>query len=341
MKKFLPSSSGLQRRSERESLLGNPTSDEHFKRAPPTDPRNLLTSHGTQVKAKKDDDDYRGASAPSRPREPFVAVDVPPGATLQSLALKYNVPTAELKRLNNLLSENELYALKKLKVPVKPSSLLSEHLPAPEIHSATDRQQNPESGSNNGWMVEHFASSPSHDGTRSSEISSPTAISDESGDNLAVNSLDLRSQSIGGRSQNRQLRKTRKLLRDVDKDIAQAKVKNLSIRSTVIGQATTDGWDLQEEDEDDEEFEMGFLGNGTNESSVLLLPSQHSVKITSAVPQSSKLLCVACVILIVVAVIVILIFSEYEYEEIEHRNRTVTGSDDFHDHHHLDRDSKT
>lgn len=67
---------------------------------------------------------------PFRPQqvEPHVEVDVPAGATLASLALKYNVALSELKRINNLISENELHAHATLKIPAKPDSIRSQML---------------------------------------------------------------------------------------------------------------------------------------------------------------------------------------------------------------------
>ena len=53
-------------------------------------------------------------------------VEIQPNETLTSVSLKYNVATSELKRVNNLLTENEFFALKRIKIPVKPSSLLTE-----------------------------------------------------------------------------------------------------------------------------------------------------------------------------------------------------------------------
>ena len=49
--------------------------------------------------------------------------------TIAKVALKYNVPISELKRVNNLLNDAEFHALKRIKVPVKAASLLTELLP--------------------------------------------------------------------------------------------------------------------------------------------------------------------------------------------------------------------
>ena len=49
---------------------------------------------------------------------------IEPGDTLLSLSLRFNVPIAELKRVNNILTDQGFYGLRVLKVPVQPFSLL-------------------------------------------------------------------------------------------------------------------------------------------------------------------------------------------------------------------------
>lgn len=52
---------------------------------------------------------------------------------------------------------------------------------------------------------------------------------------------------------------------------------------------------------------------------VLLLPSEHSVKV-SKVSNKSKMAFVACVALIVISVALILWFADFEYGKISHEN---------------------
>ena len=49
---------------------------------------------------------------------------IEPSDTLLSISIKFNVPIAELKRVNNILTNQSFYALRILKVPVQPFSLL-------------------------------------------------------------------------------------------------------------------------------------------------------------------------------------------------------------------------
>lgn len=50
------------------------------------------------------------------------------GETLRSISLKYRVPLSELKRVNNIIQDNEIFALNTLKIPVKANSVLAEML---------------------------------------------------------------------------------------------------------------------------------------------------------------------------------------------------------------------
>ena len=68
---------------------------------------------------KKTDDNIK-----RMPPHQTIECDIQPGDNLASLSLKYRVPIAELKRVNNILTEQGFYALKRIKIPVKPYSLL-------------------------------------------------------------------------------------------------------------------------------------------------------------------------------------------------------------------------
>ena len=68
------------------------------------------------------------------PLDQCVEAEVQPGDTLTKISLKYNIPVAELKRVNNIISENQFYALKRIKIPVRAASLLTELLPS--VHQA-------------------------------------------------------------------------------------------------------------------------------------------------------------------------------------------------------------
>ncbi|KAL4641915.1 lysM and putative peptidoglycan-binding domain-containing protein 4-like [Arapaima gigas] len=73
----------------------------------------------------------RGAASAKREHERVGDVlllerSISHGDTLNTLALQYGCKIADIKRVNNLIREQDLYALKSIKIPVKKHSLLTE-----------------------------------------------------------------------------------------------------------------------------------------------------------------------------------------------------------------------
>lgn len=85
-----------------------------------------------------------GSPGRRRPQGPTIQRDIQPSDSLVSLSIKYKVPIAELKRVNNILTEQGFFALKKIKIPVKPFSLLQ-----PDDIDGSENGRN-----NNGWLLE-------------------------------------------------------------------------------------------------------------------------------------------------------------------------------------------
>ncbi|NXA05487.1 LYSM4 protein, partial [Sapayoa aenigma] len=52
--------------------------------------------------------------------------EITAGDSLNKLALQYGCKVADIKRVNNFMREQDLYALKSIKIPVKPHGLLTE-----------------------------------------------------------------------------------------------------------------------------------------------------------------------------------------------------------------------
>lgn len=52
--------------------------------------------------------------------------EIQPSDTIQSFSLQYGCTIAELKRVNNLYSDQDFYALKTIKIPVQPHGILTE-----------------------------------------------------------------------------------------------------------------------------------------------------------------------------------------------------------------------
>ncbi|KAF7397427.1 hypothetical protein HZH68_008649 [Vespula germanica] len=68
-------------------------------------------------------------SSTSSPRKvEVINVIVKPEDTLQALALRYRCTISELKRINKIHKENEIYARRSIKVPIQPFSILTEGL---------------------------------------------------------------------------------------------------------------------------------------------------------------------------------------------------------------------
>jgi LysM repeat protein len=150
------------------------------------------------VNTKKDEDLSPG---PRTPRDQTIECDIQPNDTLSNLALKYNLPLAELKRVNNIMKDSEFYALKRIKIPVKPSSFLRELIPG--VHSETNRREN-------GWYVE------------SKEIGASSNLSSSlvsSGYSSPCSELD----SSTYKQENRDKKKVKRFLKDMDKDLERIK----------------------------------------------------------------------------------------------------------------------
>ncbi|XP_011305229.1 lysM and putative peptidoglycan-binding domain-containing protein 3 [Fopius arisanus] len=63
----------------------------------------------------------------STPRKvEVIVVTLKPEDTLQALALRYRCTISELKRINNIHKENEIFARRVMKVPVQPFSIFTE-----------------------------------------------------------------------------------------------------------------------------------------------------------------------------------------------------------------------
>ncbi|XP_037946684.1 lysM and putative peptidoglycan-binding domain-containing protein 3 isoform X2 [Teleopsis dalmanni] len=71
----------------------------------------------------------------AKPRfENTIEAKVQPGDTLQALALRFHCKVADIKRLNKIDKENEIFARKVVKIPVNEHSILLETLPT--IHKS-------------------------------------------------------------------------------------------------------------------------------------------------------------------------------------------------------------
>jgi len=168
--------------------------------------------------------------SPSRhqPRDQTIECDIQPSDTLSSLALKYNIQLAELKRVNNILNDAEFFALKRIKIPVRPTSLLNELLPG--VHSE-------ESRNNNGWLVETKESPKLLSSDISSHVStgqsSPYSEPDtDPGFGRLSGNVGL-GDSSAVFHESRDKRKVKKFLKEMDKDLNRIREKQTEFEPVI------------------------------------------------------------------------------------------------------------
>ncbi|EAT41007.1 AAEL007321-PA [Aedes aegypti] len=66
--------------------------------------------------------------------ERWMEAQVLPGDTLQAIALRFNCTIAELKKINKIDKDNEIFARRIIRVPITPHSILLETLP--KVHTS-------------------------------------------------------------------------------------------------------------------------------------------------------------------------------------------------------------
>lgn len=64
-----------------------------------------------------------------KPQDHFIEAQVQKGDTLQAIALRFYCSISELKRINHIHKDNEIFARRTIKVPVTPYSVLTELVP--------------------------------------------------------------------------------------------------------------------------------------------------------------------------------------------------------------------
>jgi len=154
-------------------------------------------------------------------RDQTMEYKIQPDDTLVSISFKYKVQVAELKRINMILRDAEFFALKKMKIPVHPTSLLTEILPG---------DPPPEQGvfqNNNGWKVENKEETPNK--SLVSNISLTSSEPNSPGYGCEADSEGPTSPHIKGGNCNKQKKKVRKMFSNVDKEIDAIKLKQADL----------------------------------------------------------------------------------------------------------------
>lgn len=85
----------------------------------------------------------------------YLTRDIQEGDTLNSIALQYHCSVADIKRANNLLTEQDFFALRSVKIPVRRFSVLT------ETHNAATLKSASPTGTRHPPQVSHITSLPS------------------------------------------------------------------------------------------------------------------------------------------------------------------------------------
>jgi len=290
---------------ERSRLLADDTNQDDFEVKYSGD-SHINISSKKRTRKLSDDEICNLVDVGNVPKAPpldqCVEAEVQPGDTLTKISLKYNIPVAELKRVNNIISENQFYALKRIKIPVRAASLLTELLPS--VH-----QSKGEAKLENGWYVREVPS-PVQSGTGASSTvpSSPPSETEFELVQLSGNSSHLESlpttQEAAGTS--KQTKRAKRFLKNVDKDLARIKE-----RLDIDDDTETDNEDNDEIIKNTSLIIRGDSINGENYE-------ENNGFVDSIRASKSRTACVLFVIIITVVFIVILIFAHHEFGVIQH-----------------------
>lgn len=85
----------------------------------------------------------------------YLTRDIQEGDTLNSIALQYHCSVADIKRANNFLTEQDFFALRSVKIPVRRFSVLT------ETHNAATLKSGSPTGTRHPPQVSHITSLPS------------------------------------------------------------------------------------------------------------------------------------------------------------------------------------
>ncbi|CAH0401321.1 unnamed protein product [Chilo suppressalis] len=96
--------------------------------------RNHVMQGGDDMFAHTNNNKFEGDSSDiqlhkMKPQEHYIEAQVQEGDTLQAIALRFYCSISELKRINHIHKDNEIYARRTVKIPVTPYSVLTERLP--------------------------------------------------------------------------------------------------------------------------------------------------------------------------------------------------------------------
>lgn len=171
------------------------------------------------MRARRGASEGRGSSFQhtAEEEEVFYEKKIVEGETLQSLSLKYACPVSELKRVNNLIKDQDFFALTKLKIPMHRHGYLSEIRRQEEAEAAKQKSHTAHNGA---------AALPSDSDIPSDAVCSDVDVSDPETHH------SVRTVSICDHL-SKQGRETSRFLRKMDKDLFKLRQSTVTERESL------------------------------------------------------------------------------------------------------------
>lgn len=98
-----------------------------------------------------------------KPQEHFIEAQVQEGDTLQAIALRFYCSISELKRINHIHKDNEIFARRTIKVPVTPYSVLTELIPT-QPPEATPSTSNTTTNTTSNAVIQELLNTSNYNG---------------------------------------------------------------------------------------------------------------------------------------------------------------------------------
>lgn len=169
-----------------------------------------------EIRSRRGQNGAVSSNVSAEEEELFFEKEINDGETLQGLSLKYACPMSELKRVNNLIKDQDFFALRVLKIPMRPHGYLSEMV-RQELDAAKHRPH----------KTTHREPITSDSDVPSDALCSDVDFSDPETQIRIMRTVSIRENfSQQGREVNRFLKK-------MDKDLAKLRQSKISDRESL------------------------------------------------------------------------------------------------------------
>ncbi|CAE1274653.1 unnamed protein product [Acanthosepion pharaonis] len=179
-----------------------------------------IRSRRNQGSSKKSDFSFHASGGFSE--QAYLQHQVTDGDTVQSLSIKYACPISELKRVNHLIRDQDLFGLKHIKVPIKKYGIISENCAQSNILVSADATQLPSSqkGCLDRHNESHFNNCETWTDTDSEmplsaidEVSQSCNLSDPDTQRRVIHTLSIKDMMQS------QTKEAEEFLRNMDRDL--------------------------------------------------------------------------------------------------------------------------